>query len=353
MTKSPGHYAPLHHLRQTAFPAFFPSGKWVQTTILKGGHIHLTALVEWEGPKGPEKTVFQRLNPSVFPDPELLAENNAVIVGHLRTHSYPKEILQPMYTPEGLSLVPAPGGPWRAFPYFSETYARTQAVDAGEVRKAAAAVGEWHNFLKDLDPGKIQPAIPRFFDLTHRWGQWEYARQNALPDRTLHASAEIAQLESGRHLVDQFERLRESDIFPLRILHGDPKLSNLLFDEKTKEIRAIIDWDTVQPGWIVFDFGDMVRAYTNPCAEDEPDPAGIKIHQPYLDALLDGFLSQTQHWLTPAERDHLLTGAQWVIWTQALRFLADYLIGDRYYPASYPEHSLVRGRNQLKLLESF
>jgi hypothetical protein len=42
-----------------------------------------------------------------------------------------------------------------------------------------------------------------------------------------------------------------------------------------------------------------------------------------------------------------MLGAQWVIWVQALRFLADYLVGDVYYPVKYPEHNLVRGRNQL------
>ncbi len=36
---------------------------------------------------------------------------------------------------------------------------------------------------------------------------------------------------------------------------------------------------------------------------------------------------------------------------QAVRFLADYINGDTYYKTSYPEHNLVRTRNQMRLLE--
>lgn len=337
-----------HHI----FPSFFPSGQIVNTTVLTGGHIHHSVLVEWSSGEGSFKTVFQRLNPAIFPNPELLSKNNELIAAHLKARSYPKEVIFPLTTPAGNTLVPTLEGAWRAFPYFAGTFTRTKAADASEVRAAAAAIGEWNSFLKDLDPLSIKPAIPHFFDLSHRWIQWREARQNAPSHRLIKAAHEMDQLESDRHLVGQFESLKEANLLPLRILHGDPKLSNILFDEKTSEVRAIIDWDTVQPGWIIFDFGDMVRACTNPCAEDEPDFSKINIHQPYLNSLLEGFLSQTEPWLSPSERIHLPFGAQCVIWLQALRFLTDYLRGDQYYPVNYPEHNLVRARNQLKLLAS-
>lgn len=34
-----------------------------------------------------------------------------------------------------------------------------------------------------------------------------------------------------------------------------------------------------------------------------------------------------------------------------IRFLADYLNGDVYFHTNYPEHNLVRARNQFKLVE--
>lgn len=341
----------FHNLEAKVFPAFFPMGTIRQTTLLQGGHIHRTVRVEWEAEGQHAAAVFQRLNPQIFPDPELMVENNRIIADHLEGKGYSKEVLRPIRTPEGAAVVWAGDHPWRAFPFLSNTYTRLFPTVPEEVYQSAAAVGEWHSFLRDLDPQQIRPAIPGFFDVEKRWKQWETASGNALPDRLEKAGSAIVELESHRGLVDRFLDLQKENTLPLRILHGDPKLSNLLFDEQTHEVRALIDWDTVQPGWIVFDFGDMVRAYANPCAEDEPDLEKVTIHRPYMEALIDGFLSQMGHWLTPAEREHIFLGARWVIWIQALRFLADYLVGDKYYPVQYESHNLVRARNQLRLLE--
>jgi Ser/Thr protein kinase RdoA (MazF antagonist) len=338
---------PLDNPVAAVFPEFFPESRPLGWKRLEGGHIHQTFLVDWEKEQARQRTIFQRLNPHVFPDPEGISSNNLIVAEHLHSRGYPREILHPVETPGGQTVIWSAGFPWRAFPYQAGTYNRKSPVSESEVFKAAAAIGEWHTFLKDLDPGLIKPAIPGFFDVESRWMQWERAKANAIPERLKQAAAEIAGLESRKELVARYAALSRQNLLPQRILHGDPKLANLLFDEKTEEVRAIIDWDTVQPGWVVFDFGDMVRAYTNPSAEDESDISKVKLHEPYLKALTEGFLSQTSHWLTPAEKDHLMLGAQWVIWVQALRFLADYLVGDVYYPVKYPEHNLVRGRNQL------
>ncbi len=75
----------------------------------------------------------------------------------------------------------------------------------------------------------------------------------------------------------------------------------------------------------------------------------VSLRKEILNALMCGFLETTADFLMPAEREHLLPGARWIIGEQALRFLTDYLAGDRYYKVRYPEHNLVRARNQLAL----
>ena len=37
---------------------------------------------------------------------------------------------------------------------------------------------------------------------------------------------------------------------------------------------------------------------------------------------------------------------------QAVRFFADYINGDTYYKIKYPEHNLVRTRNQVALFHA-
>jgi hypothetical protein len=56
--------------------------------------------------------------------------------------------------------------------------------------------------------------------------------------------------------------------------------------------------------------------------------------------------------LTPVEIDYLAFSGIYITFEQVLRFLMDYLDGDRYYKIKYPEHNLVRTRAQYKLLTS-
>ena len=132
---------------------------------------------------------------------------------------------------------------------------------------------------------------------------------------------------------------------PLRVTHNDTKAGNVLFSSHTHKAVAVIDLDTVMPGAILSDFGDMVRTFVPDKMED--DPTEITLNSAILEALTSGFLSETADFLTSAEKDHLLLGGAWITGEQALRFLTDWLAGDIYYKIQYPSHNLVRTRNQL------
>ena len=62
------------------------------------------------------------------------------------------------------------------------------------------------------------------------------------------------------------------------------------------------------------------------------------------------FLSAAGSALTPLELKTLPDGARLMTLEVGLRFLADYLNGDVYFRTAYPEHNLVRARNQFKLV---
>ena len=44
-----------------------------------------------------------------------------------------------------------------------------------------------------------------------------------------------------------------------------------MLDEDTDHAVCVIDLDTVMPGLVLYDFGDMVRTVTPPTEEDEED----------------------------------------------------------------------------------
>ena len=67
-------------------------------------------------------------------------------------------------------------------------------------------------------------------------------------------------------------------------------------------------------------------------------------------AVARGYLDGCGSMLTAVERTSLVFGARMVTGMLALRFLTDYLDGDRYFRIERPLHNLERARNQLALL---
>ena len=105
-------------------------------------------------------------------------------------------------------------------------------------------------------------------------------------------------------------------------------------------------------GTIPSDFGDMMRSFAPTLFEDDPAVEKMEVNLPIVEAMCAGFLDEAAPFLTTVERENLFAGGQWIIFEQALRFLTDFLAGDVYYKTAFPEHNLVRARNQLALLRA-
>jgi hypothetical protein len=112
----------------------------------------------------------------------------------------------------------------------------------------------------------------------------------------------------------------------------------------------VCDLDTVMPGKVLSDLGDMVRTYVCPVSEEEPNEQRVAVRDDYYLALMDGYLSEMSVLLTPEEREHLAFAGEFMVYMQGVRFLADYLNGDVYYPVKHERHNLDRARNQWTLL---
>jgi len=126
----------------------------------------------------------------------------------------------------------------------------------------------------------------------------------------------------------------------------------VLFDERSAAALCVIDLDTVMPGLLLHDVGDLIRSTAGLGAEDEPDPRGVAVSVPRYAAVTRGFLDEAHHLVSGEERAHFAAAAQIVTLEQAARFLADHLLGDRYYRVERPAHNLDRARAQLALYRS-
>ncbi|MBQ3718392.1 MAG: hypothetical protein II893_03220, partial [Methanomicrobium sp.] len=112
---------------------------------------------------------------------------------------------------------------------------------------------------------------------------------------------------------------------------------------------TVIDLDTVMPGLAGHDFGDAIRFATNFVEEDSKDYDKAGVNLKVFESFTNGFISKTYDTLTENELSTLALGAFTLTCEQAVRFLDDYITGDKYYKTLYPEHNLIRTKCQLSL----
>lgn len=333
---------------RSAATAFLPDQEITRLLPWGSGHIHHTFKVQ----TNQDCFLLQRLNEHVFPDLDAVMENLERISAHLASRlshqaDGERRRLRLLTTPSEACLHRDPGGnAWRMLHFITDTVSFDTAPDLGHIEAAARAFGEFQRQLDDLPGPALRETIPAFHDTRRRFDRFEQVLTNDPVNRRQSCADEAHSLQSLRHLATALQDLK----LPLRTVHNDTKLNNLLFDQRSQAPLCVIDWDTVMPGHVAHDFGDMVRTMASEAAEDEPDLSRVKLRPDRLAALQSGYLSATRDWLAPAEIESLRLGAETILYEQALRFLTDHLEGDCYYPVSLPGHNLLRTRVQLTLL---
>ena len=94
---------------------------------------------------------------------------------------------------------------------------------------------------------------------------------------------------------------------------------------------------------------DGVDLVTGAIPEDSPEYHRVGIDLEVFQAFAQGFLEKTRNTMTALELDTLADSCVCLTAELVVRFLDDYLRGDLYFKTDYPEHNLVRTRNQIAL----
>lgn len=321
------------------------------------GHINDTFLVVTEGEGNPDY-ILQRKNHLVFKDVPGMVNNILQATNHIR------QKLEAGGEPEPdrkvMKYLPAndgnyytrdqEGNYWTLFLFVRDSHGIEEVTSPEQAFSAGKAFGTFQLQLSDLDGSKLIETIPNFHNGPFRFRQLQEAIRHDRAGRCGAMEAVIASLLSREEEMLRLQAWLDEGELPLRITHNDTKINNILFDHQDN-ILCIIDLDTVMPGSILFDFGDAIRTLGNSAAEDEADLSKIHFQHHYFEAFTKGYLSESHRFLLPIERENLVFSCRYMVWEQAIRFLADYLNGDTYYKIAYPEHNKVRTLSQLRFLE--
>jgi len=305
------------------------------------------------GASGGAPILLQAINTHIFRKPEDIVYNYLLIYEYLRQKEQVPSIPAPVpATNKEYIWKDGDNQYWRATSFIEGSYSPMVAESSEAACIVSKNFAHFTSSLAGLDTRLLREILPGFHDLSARYRQFEMAVSTAPIDRLLKATHVIAEFRERKKLVEFYDAIIGTSDYPDRVMHHDSKISNILFDKKTNLAICPVDLDTVMPGKFFSDLGDMIRSMS--CARDENSVEWeeIKVNPKFYESILRGYLEEMNSQLTDQERKNIHYSGILMIYMQGIRFLADYLSGDRYYKTNYPEQNLNRALNQLILLEN-
>lgn len=299
--------------------------------------------------------VLQRINQQVFTQPLQVIENTELICQHLKQKHLEQDYsLQPIWqhlTVQNDNYVYIEGQYWRALTFVEGSYTIEAITNAEQAKIVAQAYAQFSLTLADFDSTKLKCIIPSFHHLPTRISQLNSALASASQSRKLTAKPLINDIFLQQSFIDEVETVIRQ--LPQRVTHNDTKINNLLFNKETDQAIAVIDLDTCMSGYLMHDFGDMVRSCCSSLAEDDKNIEAMVVNTEYLAILATTYVEQFAFKLSKVEQQSLIIGVKLMPFMLGIRFLTDYLNNDCYFHTEYTEHNLIRAKNQLHLYRLF
>jgi Ser/Thr protein kinase RdoA (MazF antagonist) len=295
--------------------------------------------------------VLQRINGAVFPAPERIMRNLAALHAASLAHPDVGVRVPALSMADGQPYVRDEGGDiWRLTECIEPSRTLRTLDHAGQAREVGRVLGRFHRLGAALDPDALAVTLPGFHDTPGYLAKLDETAAGAV----VGASAEpavrdlLAGIDARRALAPVLETALAAGRTRRRLIHGDPKVDNLLFDESGDRALCLIDLDTVQPGLLHHDIGDCLRSCCNRAGEAGAD--SVRFDLALCEALLAGYAETTAGLLSNAEIDLVTPAIRLIPLELGIRFLTDHLQGDRYFRVCHRGENLTKARRQLALV---
>ncbi len=319
------------------------------------GHINNTFLIRIEGTD--KQYILQRINSYVFIHPKDVMENIRHVTEFLRG-----KIAEAGGNPdrETITLVPARTGEacaedaegqvWRVMLFVPDTFSPELPDNLDILEECGGAFGRFARLLDDYPASSLHETIHAFHDTPARLSQLEDAARQDPCGRLKDVQEEMAFARGCAAETRVLTDALAAGKLPLRVTHNDTKVNNVLLDRETGKAVCVVDLDTVMPGLLAYDFGDAIRVGACSAEEDERDLSIIHLELPKARAYARGCLKDLKGTRSEGELLSLEAGARLMTFECGMRFLADYLDGDKYFKIHRPGQNLDRARAQFALL---
>lgn len=337
----------IDEIRRHILPSFEPFSDRVEVTPLSGGLINDTYRVTGEG----GSWILQRLNPAVFPDSSGIMANLRLLLDHAsreipKTSGLSLPAIRPTLTGADF-LVDTGGVLWRGLALIPDARnirtirRREEAVEVGR------ALGWFHRLTECLPIDTLKDTLPDF----HVTPRYLALCDEALEKSSLAIELDAAPLDfiaARRIAAGELEAARASGALKVRVMHGDPKLDNVLFSQSDIRAISLIDLDTVKPGLIHYDLGDCLRSCCN--VSGEAGRSTVRFDVEIFEAVLQGYFAEAASSMTPSDIEYIYTATWLLPYELGTRFFTDHLKGDLYFKVKGHGENLERALRQFDLV---
>lgn len=324
----------------------FSAGSQIEQVEPYGsGRIHATYLVT----TSKKRFILQRVNTQVFQDAESLLHNLTMMNLHMTLNpsiARPGRWEHPAGVQSHTGLPYAThfddGSIWRAMAFVDRTYTVNEVDSPQLAYNAGVALARFQEQLVGLKPEELRNPLPGYRDTAFYLAQYDAVKHLGTSEQEAFCHNFIAE---HREVAFALPHALASGELMEGVIHGDPKINNILLDVATHEAVAVVDFDTVMPGLLILDIGDAVRSWSNRLGEDAPVWEDVTCDLELAEGAISGYLSIAKDFLSANDRKYIVASILVMTYELMVRFFADHLNGDKYFkgiPGSNLRRALVQ-----------
>lgn len=304
-----------------------------QVSPLEGGQVNRTLLVT----DNDRQIILQELADMFHAS---ICEDSRILSAHLLRAGWEAPVVRP--AADGNTLfTDTTGHRWRSFSFIASDGSKPTVYTPALMEAFGRLLGHWHHTAASLDY-RPRFSLPHFHDTSY-YAQRLAHHLSALPDEPIRSTA--------RELLRAYRRLPGLPAADPQLIHGDPKLDNMLFRDGIP--FTLIDFDTVMHGSPWIDVGDLLRSVTG---------KRLAAGQPMTKETLLPFVRAYHAAMSPKEPVErsfrsAVTATGLIALELGMRYLCDVLEEDYFHwePGPYRsrrDHHYDRARLQLQVTET-
>lgn len=298
------------------------------------GLINRTYLAELDSG---QRHVLQALN-AIFPpaiNEDIDAVTSFLAAGGMTTPRLVRSLT-------GAAWVDYEGETWRLLSWV-DGISLDRLEGADQAAGAGGLLGRFHHRLADFKHRFHNPRLG-----VHDTAKHLRNLRQALRDGDAHRHISVIR-PLAIDILDAAASLTPLPPLPDRVVHGDPKINNILFDAAGARALCLVDLDTLGHMPLPLELGDALRSWCNMAGEDSVEAS---FSESLFESAISAYAGETRSWLRPAEWESIVPATQTIFVELAARFCADalqesYFGWDAGRYDSRSEHNQVRARGQL------